>query len=187
MLADQPRQQTTEHPAAHSLRPPASRRDAGGDVVRLLVGVFFGQSVGGCPPPGTCGVQLHTRLSSASTGQDPRSRRCRTDQHARRSFPRHRSIASVAVPALGSELVPGGGEIGEPSAVASDRCADRVNSRPNARCSYRPNPSLKHASQERQRGFCFVAEPVTWRRLLLFDSAATEQKRETGSASPGDP
>jgi hypothetical protein len=27
--------------------------------------------------------------------------------------------------------------------------------------------------------FCFVAEPVARRRLLLFDSAVTEQKRAT--------
>jgi hypothetical protein len=31
-------------------------------------------------------------------------------------------------PRLGSELVAGGGEIGEPGTVASDRFADRVNS-----------------------------------------------------------
>jgi hypothetical protein len=35
--------------------------------------------------------------------------------------------------------------------------------------------------------FCIVAEPVTCGRLVLFDSAVREHKRETGSASPGDP
>jgi hypothetical protein len=53
-------------------------------------------------------------------------------------------------------------------------------------CGARP-VAKTHRCRAMSTRFCIVAEPVTCGRLVLFDSAVREHKRETGSASPGDP